>query len=71
MAATRSNEHLRLAVAFEQRATATKPSRLRTNLLTLAKLYRELAARAELRQRISESHARARRAARARATRPA
>jgi hypothetical protein len=71
MVGSRSNEHLRLAVTFEQRATTTKPSRLRSNLLKLAKLYRELAARAELRQRIAESRARTRRSARTKSTRPA
>jgi hypothetical protein len=72
MAGSRSNEHLQLAVAFEQRATTTKPSRLRANLLKLAKLYRELAVRAELRQRISENRAaRARRSGRTKATHPA
>ena len=54
MADSRSAEHLRFAAAFEQRATATKPSRLRNHLLKLAKLHRELAAQAELRRLIRE-----------------
>jgi hypothetical protein len=54
MADSRSAEHLRFAAAFERRATATKPSRLRTHLLKLAKLHRELAAQAELRWLIRE-----------------
>jgi len=54
VADSRSAEHLRFAAAFEQRATTTKPSRLRNHLLKLAKLHRELAAQAELRRLIRE-----------------
>jgi hypothetical protein len=61
MANSRSDEHLRFAAALEQRATTAKPSRLRNNLLKLAKLHRELAAHAEHRRLVqdkSRRHAR-------------
>jgi hypothetical protein len=53
-----SNEHLRFALALEQRASTAKAPRLRANLLKLAKLHRELAERVEHRARLRESRAR-------------
>jgi hypothetical protein len=47
-------EHLRFAAAFEERATAMKQSRLKANLLKLAKLHRDLAAQAEQRRLVTE-----------------
>lgn len=54
MAGSKSCEHLRFAAAFEERATATKQSKLKANLLKLAKLHRDLAAQAEQRRLVSE-----------------
>jgi hypothetical protein len=59
-----SNEHLRFALALEQRASTAKGPRLRANLLKLAQLHRELAERVEHRARLHESRARARARAR-------
>jgi TolA-binding protein len=50
----RSRDYASVAVAFEERATATKFPRLRDNLLKLARINGELAEQAEQRQLFRE-----------------
>jgi len=54
MAGSRSCEDLRFAAAFEEHATTTKQSKLKANLLKLAKLHRDLAAQAGQRRLVRE-----------------
>ena len=49
-----SSDHLRIITTFEKRSAITKSPKLRSKLLRLTQLYRDLAARAEDRRLVRE-----------------